>query len=187
MIANFAQAVDAFRPGWGASFIYVFRVTWTTRMELALLLGIIGTVLGVANLAWLFIEVWWTRRLEKCLNLDISCEQKKAGQENYLIMTASVANVGGARVSPETAELTLTSDLVEFFDKTKSTWAKEFILDCSEFLGELIDPKEVLHRGYAVKTKGTGLVDITFQVTSPGTFTHEEAWVWKFVKYGCVT
>lgn len=99
-------------------------------------------------------------------------------------MTLSVANVGGTRVEPEIAELTLTSESVEFFDN--STSGKVMTIDCHEFLGEVVDPEEIVHRGYAVKTKGTGLIDIIFQVTSPPTFRHREGWVWSYVKCGCV-
>ena len=155
-------------------------------MELALVLGVIGTALGTIDLLWLLTEVWWTRRLEKRLNVDVSCEQKKVGAQDYLIMTASVDNVGAARVEPETAELGLISDSVEFFDTTESAWEKELILDCSQFLGEVIDPNETLQRGYAVKTRGTGLVDITFEMSSLGTFAHKEGWTWKVVKCICV-
>lgn len=155
-------------------------------MELALVLGIIGAVLGAFNTLWIFINVWVTRHLVKRLNLDISCEQKKAGKENYLIVTASVDNVGGTRVKPDDAQLTLTSECVEFFNKTESTWGKELIIDCSEFLGQVVDPDEVIHRGYAVKTKGIGVVEIAFEVTSPSTFVHREGWWWRDVKCGCV-
>jgi len=158
-----------------------------TGVELELLLGIIGTILGIVNLLWLFIDIWWGRRLVKCLNVNISCEHKKAGQENYLIMNASISNVGRTRVRPDRVEVTLISEGVEFFDETKPMWKKKLIVDCKEFFGEIIDPDEVLHRGYIVKTKGTGPIHITFIAHSPGNFMRKEGWTWQIVKCYCVS
>ena len=155
-------------------------------VELSLILGFIGTVTGSLSTIWLLTNVWVTRHLVKRLNLDISCEQKKAGQENFLIMAVSVENVGGTRVEPQVAKLTITSENVQFFDKTESAWSKELIIDCHEFWDEVVDPNEIIHRGYAVKTKGTGVVDIFFLVTSPRTFLHPKPWTWTYAKCGCV-
>ena len=156
-------------------------------MELELLLGIMGTVLGMVNLLWLFIDVWFGRRLVRCLNVDISCEHKKAGQENYLIMNASISNVGRTRVKPNIVEMILISEGVEFFEETKPVWKKKLIVDCREFFGEIIDPDEVLHRGYIVKIKGTGPIHITFMVKIMGTFMRKEGWTWEIVKCDCVS
>ena len=156
-------------------------------MKLELLLGISGTVLGIVNLLWLFIDVWWARRLVKRLNVDINCEHRNDGKENYLIMNPSISNVGRTRLKPDRVELTLISDSVEFFDETKSKWKKKLILDCKEFFGEIIDPDEVLHRGYIVKTKGTGPINITFIVHSPGNFMRKKGWTWQIVKCYCAS
>ncbi len=153
-----------------------------TGIELGLLLGILGTVLGLVNVFWLFIDVWWIRRLVKRLNVDINCEHKNAGQKEYLILNASLSNVGKTRVELNLAELTLMSEDVEFFDETKSIWKKKFIFNCKEFIGEIVDPDEVLHRGYLVETKGTGPIHITFKVKSKGNFMRKEGWSWEIVK-----
>lgn len=42
-------------------------------------------------------------------------------------------------------------------------------------------------RGYVVKTKGIGLIEIAFLAHSPGNFMRKEGWTWQIVKCDCVS